>query len=154
LVSLVPQVADAVRIPVIAAGGIADRRGVAAAFALGASGVQVGTSFLATTESAADEAHRRAIRSTAADAGVLTRALSGRLARGVRIRAVAEIEASGAIAPFPAQSWLTGRFRAAAAQRGVGDLQSLWLGQSGPLARWDAAADVFAELLGGVPRAD
>jgi nitronate monooxygenase len=153
LVSLVPQVADAVRIPVIAAGGIGDRRGVAAAFALGASGVQVGTSFLATRESAANDAHRAAIRSTAADGGVLTRAMSGRLSRGVRNRAVAAIEASEAIAPFPAQNWLTGRFRAAAAQRGVGDLQSLWLGQSAPLARWDAAADVFEELRAGVPAA-
>lgn len=151
LVSLVPQVVDAVDVPVIAAGGIADRRGVAAAFALGASGVQVGTSFLATRESAANGAHRAAIRSTAAEQSVLTRAMSGRLARGARNRAVAEIEASGAIAPFPAQNWLTGRFRAVAGQRGLGELQSLWLGQSAPLARWNAAADVFAELLAGVP---
>lgn len=150
LVSLVPQVADAVDVPVIAAGGIGDRRGVAAAFALGASGVQVGTSFLATVESAANDAHRAAIRSTAADASVLTRAMSGRLARGARNRAVTEIEASGAIAPFPAQNWLTGRFRAVAGQRGLGELQSLWLGQSAPLARWDAASDVFDELLAGV----
>lgn len=154
LVSLVPQVVDAVSIPVIAAGGIGDRRGAGAAFALGASGVQVGTSFLATAESAANEAHRAAIRSTAADAGVLTRAMSGRLARGARNRAVAAIEASGAIAPFPAQNWLTGRFRAVAGQQGLGELQSLWLGQSAPLARWDAAADVFAELLAGVPATD
>ncbi|MFD5226415.1 NAD(P)H-dependent flavin oxidoreductase [Microbacterium sp. NPDC058342] len=151
LVSLLPQVADAVDVPVIAAGGIADRRGVAAAFALGASGVQVGTSFLATAESAANAAHRTAIRSTAADASVLTRAMSGRLARGARNRAVAEIEASAAIAPFPAQNWLTGRFRAVAGERGMGELQSLWLGQSAPLARWDAAADVLAELVAGVP---
>lgn len=154
LISLVPQIVDAVRIPVIAAGGIGDRRGVAAAFALGANGVQVGTSFLVTAESAANEAHRTAIRTTAADAGVLTRAMSGRLARGARNRAVDAIEASGAIAPFPAQNWLTGRFRAIAGQHGNGQLQSLWLGQSAPLARWDAAADVFAELLAGVPAAD
>lgn len=152
LVSLLPQVADAVDVPIIAAGGIADRRGVAAAFALGASAVQVGTSFLATAESAANEAHRAAIRSTSADASVLTRAMSGRLSRGVPNRAVREIEASGSIAPFPAQNWLTGRFRAVAGERGLGDLQSLWLGQSARLARWDAASDVFDELLAGVPR--
>ncbi|BDZ40525.1 NAD(P)H-dependent flavin oxidoreductase [Microbacterium suwonense] len=151
LVSLVPQVADAVDVPVIAAGGIADRRGAAAAFALGASGVQVGTSFLVTEESAANDAHRAAIRSTAADASVLTRAMSGRLSRGVRNRAVAEIEASAAIAPFPAQNWLTGRFRAVAGQRGMGELQSLWLGQSAPLASRATAAAVFTELLAGVP---
>jgi len=151
LFSLLPQVTDAVDVPVIAAGGIADRRGVAAAFALGASGVQVGTAFLATAESAANDAHRAAIRSTAADESVLTRAMSGRLARGARNRAVAEIEASDAIAPFPAQNWLTGRFRAVAGERGLGELQSLWLGQSAPLARWDAASDVFAELAAGLP---
>lgn len=151
LVSLVPQVADAVHVPVIAAGGIADRRGVAAAFALGASGVQVGTSFLVTAESAANGAHRAAIRSTAADESVLTRAMSGRLSRGAANRAVREIEASGAVAPFPAQNWLTGRFRAIAGQRGMGELQSLWLGQSAPLSRGRTAAEVFAELVAGVP---
>lgn len=151
LMALLPQMVDAVDVPVIAAGGIGDRRGVAAAFALGASGVQVGTTFLATTESAASEAHRAAIRSTGAEDGVLTRAMSGRLARGARNRAVQEIEASGAIAPFPAQNWLTGRFRAVAGERGMGDLQSLWLGQSALLSRWDAAGDVLAELAAGVP---
>ncbi|WP_336646322.1 nitronate monooxygenase [Microbacterium sp. USHLN186] len=151
LMSLLPQVVDAVDVPVIAAGGIADRRGVAAAFALGAAGVQVGTSFLAAAESAANEAHRVAIRSTPADASVLTRAMSGRLARGARNCAVAEIEASGAIAPFPAQNWLTGRFRAVAGERGMGELQSLWLGQSAPLARGGTAHDVLAELVAGVP---
>jgi len=151
LFSLLPQVVDAVRVPVIAAGGIADRRGVAAALALGASGVQVGTSFLATAESAANDAHRAAIRSTAADESVLTGAMSGRLSRGAANRAVREIEASGAIAPFPAQNWLTGRFRAVAGQRGMGELQSLWLGQSAPLARGRTAAEVFAELVAGLP---
>lgn len=149
--ALVPQVVDAVSVPVIAAGGIADRRGVAAAFALGASAVQVGTAFLATRESAATAAHRAAIRSAAAEDSVLTRAMSGRLARGLRNRAVAEIEAAGAIAPFPAQNWLTGRFRTPAGAQGRGDLQSLWLGQAAALGRGDTAAEVFAELSAGLP---
>lgn len=149
--ALVPQVADAVSVPVIAAGGIADRRGVAAAFALGASGVQVGTAFLVTRESAANDAHRTAIRSTSGDETVLTRAMSGRLARGVRNRTVRAIEASGTIAPFPMQNWLTGRFRSAAAEQGLGELQSLWLGQAARLARWDTADEVFAELSVGLP---
>jgi len=148
--SLVPQVVDAVRAPVIAAGGVADRRGVAAALALGASGVQVGTAFLATRESAANDAHRAAIRSTAADESVLTRAMSGRLSRGVRNRAVRAIEAGGMIAPFPTQNWLTGKFRTPAGQQNMGELQSLWLGQSAPLARHDTAAEVFAELSAGL----
>ena len=154
LFSLLPQVVDAVDVPVIAAGGIADRRGVAAAFALGASGVQVGTAFLVTRDSAATDAHRAAIRRTSADASVLTRAMSGRLARGARNRVVTEIEAADAIAPFPAQNWLTGRFRAVAGQWGRGDLQSLWLGQSAPLARGETAAEVFAELAAGLPASD
>lgn len=149
--SLVPQVVDAVDVPVIAAGGITDRRGVAAAFALGASAVQVGTAFLATTESAANQAHRDAIRSTAADGTVLTRAMSGRLARGVRNRAVRAIEAGGFIAPFPMQNWLTGKFRAAAGEQNLGELQSLWMGQGAPLARYSTAAEAFAELVAGVP---
>ncbi|MFS0895510.1 NAD(P)H-dependent flavin oxidoreductase [Microbacterium sp. 179-I 3D3 NHS] len=149
--ALVPQVVDAVDIPVIAAGGVADRRGVAAAFALGASGVQVGTAFLATAESAATDTHRASIRATAADETVLTRAMSGRLARGARNRAVRAIEAGGTIAPFPMQNWLTGRFRTVAAEQGVGELQSLWMGQAAPLVQARTASDAFAELLAGVP---
>jgi len=153
LFSLLPQVVDAVDVPVIAAGGISDRRGVAAAFALGAEGVQVGTAFLATAESAATDAHRAAIRATPAEGAVLTRALSGRLARGARNRVVAEIEAAGSIAPFPAQNWITGRFRTPAGLQNNGELQSLWLGQSAPLARYETAAAAFAELAAGVPNA-
>lgn len=145
-IALIPQVVDAVDVPVIAAGGIADRRGVAAAFALGAEGVQVGTAFLRTTQSAANDAHRHAITTTPAHGTVLTRAMSGRLARGAPNRATRAIEAATAIAPFPAQNWLTGRFRAEAAQRGIGELQSLWLGQAAPLARFHDAESLFAEL--------
>lgn len=148
--ALVPQVADAVSIPVIAAGAIADRRGVAAALALGADGVQVGTAFLRTRQSAANDAHRAAIDETAAEESVLTRAMSGRLARGARNRAVRAIEAGGFIPPFPAQNWLTGRFRAVAGEKGLGQLQSLWLGQGAPLARLDDAEAVFAELAAGL----
>lgn len=148
--ALVPQVVDAVGVPVIAAGGIADRRGVAAALALGAEGVQVGTAFLRTRQSAANDAHRAAITATPAHGSVLTRAMSGRLARGARNRAVREIEAAGAIAPFPAQNWLTGRFRAEAGRRGLGELQSLWLGQAAPLAVHEDAEALLAELAAGL----
>ncbi|MCE4025359.1 nitronate monooxygenase [Microbacterium sp. Au-Mic1] len=153
LFSLLPQVVDAVDVPVIAAGGVSDSRGVAAAFALGAQGVQVGTAFLGTAESTANDAHRTAIRATPAEGTVLTRAMSGRLARGARNRVVAEIEAAGSIAPFPAQNWITGRFRTPAGQQNRGELQSLWMGQSAPLARYETAAAAFAELAAGVPSA-
>ncbi len=150
--ALVPQVVDAVRLPVLAAGAVADRRGVAAAFALGASGIVAGTAFLRTRQSAATDAHRRSIASTAADGTVLTRAMSGRLSRGVPNRAVRALEAADAIAAFPAQNWLTGRFRAEAGRRGIGDLLSLWVGQGAPLARLDDAREVYAELAAGLPR--
>ncbi|KQT72063.1 MULTISPECIES: NAD(P)H-dependent flavin oxidoreductase [unclassified Microbacterium] len=149
--ALVPQVVDAVSVPVIAAGGVADRRGVAAAFALGADGVQVGTAFLRTRQSAATAGHRAAIAAAADTDTVLTRAMSGRLARGIPNRAMRELEAGGMIAPFPAQNWLTGAFRAAATASGDADLVSLWAGQAAGLARLDDAADVLAELRAGVP---
>lgn len=150
--SLIPQVVDAVGIPVIAAGGIADRRGVAAAFALGASAVQAGTVFLAATQSAAPAVHRERIRTALANDTVLTRAMSGRVARGLPNRAVRSIEHSGAAASFPLQNILTGVFRRAAqADGGRPELLSLWMGQSAGLSRLDDAADVFAELAAGVP---
>ncbi|MGH1526181.1 NAD(P)H-dependent flavin oxidoreductase [Leifsonia sp. L25] len=149
--SLIPQVVDAVSVPVIAAGGIADRRGVAAAFALGASGVQAGTVFLATAQSAAPAIHRERIRAALAGDTVLTRAMSGRLARGLPNLAVRAIESSGAGATFPLQNILTGVFRRAASTAGQPELLSLWMGQSAGLSRFDDAADVFAELAAGVP---
>lgn len=148
--ALVPQVVDAVDVPVIAAGGIADRRGVAAAFALGAAGVQVGTAFLRTRQSAASAGHRLAIARARDTDTVLTRAISGRLARGIPNRAVRDIETGGVIAPFPAQNWLTGVFRAAAG--GDPELSSLWAGQAAALATREDAAEVLAELVAGLPR--
>lgn len=150
--ALVPQVAEAVSVPVIAAGAIADRRGVAAAFALGAEGVQVGTAFLRTRQSAANDAHREAISATPAHGTVLTRAMSGRLARGAPNSTTRSIEEAGEIAPFPAQNWLTGQFRREAAVRGLSEMQSLWLGQAGQCARFEDAEDLFAELAQAVPR--
>ncbi len=147
-IALVPQVVDAVTIPVIAAGGIADRRGYAAARALGADAVQVGSAFLATRESAAVPAYRAVLHSSAARETVLTRTLSGRLARGIPNRIIAELS-ERETAPFPVQNWLTGRFRPEAAAQGNTDLMSLWAGQATPLIRHDTAADVLAELLAG-----
>ena len=149
--ALIPQVVDAVDVPVIAAGGIADRRGVAAAFALGAEGVQVGTAFLVTRQSAAVASYRAAVRSAAAHDTVLTRAMSGRLARGLPNLATRTIEDGGTIAPFPAQNWLTGQFRGPAALAGRADLLSLWAGQAAALAHFDEARGVFAELAEGLP---
>lgn len=145
--SLVPQVRDAVSVPVVAAGGIADGRGVAATLVLGADAVQIGSAFLATTQSAATDAHRAALRSPDARQTVLTRAMSGRLARGIPNRVVRELEAQTGGAPFPVQNWLTGQFRAAAATQNRGDLLSLWAGQSSPLISIDDAATLMNTLL-------
>jgi nitronate monooxygenase len=146
--SLIPQVADAVSIPVIAAGGIADGRGVAAALTLGASGAQIGTGFLATSESNASAPHRAALDSPAARVTVLTRLFSGRQARAIqngftRDLAAAEREVPG----YPLQNALMLPIRRAAAERGIADRLNLWAGQAAPLTRPRGAAEYLATLV-------
>ncbi len=148
--ALVPQVVDAVPVPVIAAGGISDGRGVAAAFALGADAVQIGSAFLATRQSAISPAHLAAMRGPDAAHTVLTRALSGRLARGIPNRIIAELSDPATHAPFPIQNWLTGKFRPAAAAQGIPDLMSLWAGQSTPLIREDDARKLVDNIVESV----
>jgi len=143
--ALVPQVVDAVSVPVIAAGGIADGRGVAAALLLGAEGVQVGTAFLATEQSAAPDAYRAALRSERAARTVLTRASSGRPARGIPNR-LTELLGDD-VAPFPLQNWLTGAVRAAAVQRGDAELIALWCGQGASLITETDATALFTRLV-------
>lgn len=129
--ALLPQVVDAVRIPVIAAGGIADGRGVAAAMMLGAEAVQIGTAFLACAESAAGDAHRQALFDEARCQTALTRAFSGRLSRGLRNRLMDTLDAHPQdILPYPWQNWLTGQLKRAAMHAGRADLMSLWSGQA------------------------
>jgi len=140
--SLVPQVADAVKAPVVAAGGIADGRGVAAALALGAAGALVGTAFLACDESGASASHKAALGGPGARTTALTRAFTGRLARGLVNRLMRDLRpVEGELPPFPVQSFLTTPLRAAASNAGVTDLQSLWAGQAAPLARRRSAAE-------------
>ena len=149
--ALVPQVADAVRQPVIASGGIMDGRGIAAALALGAAGVQMGTAFLTTDEAGVPQAHKQAILATAEHETRPTRAFSGRPARGIvnrfmREAEAAEAEAPGAILPYPLQNALTRPMRAAAARQGRAELLSLWAGQGVRLARRESAADLVRRL--------
>ena len=146
--ALVPQVVDRVRLPVIAAGGIMDGRGLAAVLALGASAAQMGTAFLATPESGANPAHKDAVLAPSEeDRTALTRAFTGRLARGVRNRFMVEMERAGAILPYPAQGALTQDIRQAAAQGRRAELLSLWAGQAAPLATARAAAEVVREAV-------
>ncbi|POR52645.1 NAD(P)H-dependent flavin oxidoreductase [Bosea psychrotolerans] len=146
--ALIPQVRDAVRIPVVAAGGIADGRGVATAMALGADGVQVGTAFLACSESGASSLHRAALLSDRARHTTLTRAFSGRLARAIRNRYSEDMAAYGDdLAPYPAQNWLTNSLRAAAIERGRDDLLPIYAGQSAALLRHATAGALFDALI-------
>lgn len=141
--SLVPQVVDAVGIPVIAAGGIADRRGVAAARALGADGVQVGTGFLATAESGAPAAHKAALHGPNAAVTVLTRAFTGRTARAQVNRLVTAL-ADAPVPPYPAQSALLLALRRAATDDP--DLLNLWSGQAAALTAPTTAREYLAQL--------
>jgi nitronate monooxygenase len=146
--SLVPQIVDAVDLPVIAAGGIADGRGIAAALALGAAGVQIGTAFLACEESNAPPAHRQALLSPSSRDTMLTRAFTGRLARGVRNRVGEMLEQrSATYLPYPLQGQLVGALREEALRRGRLDLVTLWSGQSAHLLRHRHAAELFQDLL-------
>lgn len=146
--ALISQVRDAVRIPIVAAGGIADGRGIAAALALGADGVQIGTAFLACEESGASPLHRAALFSDAARHTQLTRVFSGRLARAIRNGYSEEMAAyADDLAPYPAQNWLTSSLRAAAIEQGRSDLLALYAGQSAALLRHHTASELFGALV-------
>jgi nitronate monooxygenase len=151
--SLVPQVVDAVSVPVIAAGGIADARGVVAALALGADGVQIGTAFLATEESGASAVHKRSLTSPAARETVLTRVFTGRTARGIPNRFQEEMAAfEGEVPPYPIHGALTQDLRRAANERGLHDYVHLWAGQAAPLTTSRPAADLVSTLVAETER--
>ncbi|MDH3700426.1 MAG: nitronate monooxygenase family protein [Alphaproteobacteria bacterium] len=146
--ALVPQVADAVTVPVIAAGGIADGRGIAAAFALGASGVQMGTAFLSCPESGVDPVYRAALLEGADDATQVTKVISGRPARGLRNRYVKEMaDQEDAALDFPLQYSLSTPLGVASRARGSGDFAAMWAGQSVGLNRVLPAADLVETLV-------
>src|SRR5579863_1733729 len=133
---LVPQVVDAVQLPVVAAGGIGDTRGILAAFALGAEGVQMGTAFLACEESGASVLHRKAILSGQAKQTALTRGFTGRLARGIKNRLLDELNQKDVeILPYPLQRALVRHLSIPAEKAGRSDLLPLWAGQSANLSR-------------------
>jgi nitronate monooxygenase len=128
---------------VIAAGGIMDGRGVAAALALGASAVQMGSAFLLADEAISGATWQQAIRDSGDDATRLTRAFSGRYARGIENRFMREMQAQQADVPaYPVQNRLTQALRSAADKAGNADLMSLWAGQGIKLARTGPAGDL------------
>jgi nitronate monooxygenase len=142
--ALLPQVVDAVSVPVIAAGGIADARGVQAALALGACAVQLGTAFLLCTESTTSAVHRAALKSEAARHTALTNLFSGRPARGIVNRLMRECGPMGEDLPeFPAP------LRARAESLGRGDFSPLWAGQNVSGCREIGAVELLRSLLPG-----
>jgi nitronate monooxygenase len=147
-VALVPQVVDAVDVPVIAAGGIADSRGFIAALALGAEAVQMGTVFLVSEESGASRLHREALLGNQAKRTSLTRGFSGRLARGIHNRLMEEMNRRGTeILPYPLQRALVRNLSVAAEAAGRSDLLPLWAGQSASLARTTDATAFLTSLV-------
>jgi len=146
--ALVPQVVDAVRVPVIAAGGIADGRGIAAALALGAEGVQIGTAFLRCPESATHQVYREALANSGDDATRITSAFSGRPARGIENRFIRDTaEKEDQFPDFPIPNALTGALRAASAKSGTPEYMSLWSGQAGAMAREMPTGDLMETLI-------
>jgi nitronate monooxygenase len=144
--ALVPQIADAVRVPVIAAGGIADGRGIAAAFALGASGVQLGTAFLGCPEATVSPIHRTRLRTATDDSTELTRAFTGRPARALRNRFVAEMADSEPL-EFPLQGSLAGPLWQLPSEDARAEFMPLWSGQAASLIREMPAGQLVETLV-------
>ena len=148
--ALVPQLVRAVKLPVIAAGGIADARGVAAAMALGAAGVQIGTAYLLCPEAATSAVHRAALRSAASHHTALTTIFTGRPARGIVNRIMRELGPLSLAAPaFPLAAAAIAPLRAKAESRGSGDFSPLWSGQNASGCKAVPAADLTRELAAG-----
>src|SRR5439155_10110958 len=145
--ALVPQIVNAVKTPVIAAGGIADAKGVAAAQALGAVGVQVGTAYLLCPEATTSAVHRAALKSAAARHTALTNLFSGGPARGIVNRVMRELGPISAAAPaFPLASAAIAPLRAHAESTGSGDFSPLWSGQNASGCQEMPAAALTREL--------
>jgi nitronate monooxygenase len=146
--ALTPQVVDAVSVPVVAAGGIGDARGIVAAFALGAEGVQMGTAFLASEDSGVSALHRKALLSGKAERTSLTKGFTGRLARGVHNQLIEELNRPGVeILPYPLQRYLVRNLAIPAGKAGRVELMQLWAGQSASLLRETDAEALLQTLV-------
>jgi nitronate monooxygenase len=149
--ALVPQVVDAVDVPVIATGGIADARGAAAALALGADAVQIGTAYLFCPQAKVSALHRAALRNARDDETVLTNLFTGRPARGLVNRLIRELGPMNTVAPqFPAAANTVTPLRAEAERRGSSDFSPLWSGQAAALAREIDAAELTRNIATGM----
>jgi len=145
--ALVPQIVDVVKVPVIAAGGIGDARGIAAAFALGAAGVQIGTGYLHCPEAKISAPHRAALKSAHDDGTAITNLMTGRPARGVFNRIMREVGPVSDVAPeFPLAAGALAPLRAKAEALGSGDFSPLWCGQAAALGREMPARELTKKL--------
>nr|WP_220472604.1 nitronate monooxygenase [Spirosoma foliorum] len=145
--ALVPQIVDAVKVPVIAAGGIADARGIVAAFALGASAVQIGTAYLFCPESTISPVHREALRSAKDNTTAITNVFTGRPARSIVNRLVREVGPISDRAPeFPLAGGALVPLRAKTESTGSGDFMSLWSGQAAALGQELPARELTRQL--------
>jgi len=149
--SLVPQIVAAVKVPVIAAGGIADASGVAAAMALGAAGVQVGTAYLLCPEATTSAVHRAALKSPAAGETALTNLFTGRPGRGIVNRLMRELGPISSLVPaFPLATGAIAPLRARAEKQGKGDFSPLWCGQNASGCKEIPAATLTRDLASGL----
>ena len=149
--ALLPQVIRAVKVPVIAAGGIADARGVAAALAQGAAGVQIGTAYMLCLEATTSQVHRAALKSGAARHTALTNLFTGRPARGIVNRIMKELGAINAAVPdFPLATAAIAPLRAKAESQGSGDFSPLWSGQNASGCKETGAGQLTRELAAGL----
>jgi nitronate monooxygenase len=145
--ALVPQIVDAVKVPVIAAGGIADARGIAAAFALGASAVQIGTAYLLCPEAQISAIYRQALKMAKDNETALTNVFTGRAARGIVNRLVREVGPMSDIAPdFPLAAAALAPLRAKSEMAASADFTPLWSGQAACLSRELPAAELTQQL--------
>lgn len=146
---LVQLIKEKVKIPVIAAGGIADSKGIAAAMTLGADAVQIGTAFLACDESGATNLHREMLFSSQAKYTTLSRGFTGRLGRGIANRLTKDLIGNeSAILPFPLQSGFLASLRKAAIEQKKWDMVYFWGGQIAPLLKYRKAKELFESLIG------
>lgn len=151
LSELVPQLMSTIKIPIIAAGGIMNGRGIVSALKLGATGVQMGTAFLCCNESGAHTSYKQALLNTHGDNTVLTRAFSGKLARGIRNKFITEMEThQDLILDYPVQHALTSVMRKKAREVNCIDFMSMWAGQCAHLSRGGNASALMSQLINEV----
>jgi nitronate monooxygenase len=145
--ALIPQIADAVKVPVIAAGAVSDARGIAAAFMLGAAGVQIGSAYLHCPESKISAPHRAALKAVADDGTAVTNVISGRPARGIVNRLIREVGPISPLAPeFPLATGALVPLRAKAEAAGSGEFSPMWSGQAAALGRAMPARELTQTL--------